>query len=178
MMKIIAAIILLVLPAFALANNPDRPMCFSENIAARKINDLPPQVRLNILDIYDQKNYGIADSGGLIWAHVMDYLKLGLTEKEYGNLPRARFNIAYKFDSKSNFDSKYIVFVQHSDRYSSVSYVYQKDKNGEFGGYPLPWNYFDGPVCATLTAIQNEVRNPSNFPKSVVDAILDESSGP
>ncbi len=164
-MKYIFITFILLLSSPTLAGYIENDHCFRENIAAKKISELPPHIKTSLLDMFNEK---IGDYNDVTWGHALDYPKLGLSEKQYQELPRVKFDAAYYFKEY------YVVFVQYPDQTSRTSFVYGNEPNKGMGTGPYPWFHFHGPVCSVLTAIQNGVRNPNNFPKYVIDGLTDK----
>ncbi len=133
--------------------------CFGENIAARKIAELPPEVKESIEDIFEDK---LGDSNTTV-------LNTDYITPEAAKMPHYRFHRGYKFRDK------YIVIMQFAlDGNLRHSLGYNIDKEGKYGIYPFPSYFFRGPTCPVLTAIQNQVTSGSDYPEWIRKAILDE----
>jgi hypothetical protein len=162
-MKIFLIILTIIIPSPLLANNIfGESSCFNEYIDSRKLSELPPEIKENLDDMFNGK---LGDSDAILKEHSTDVKGLGITNQQYNNLPRNKFKIGFKFQNI------YVVFIDSADSLpSSLGYRLEK-QDGKYNLYP--WYYFSGPICGILTTIQNNVINPSNLPKDLVDAIID-----
>ena len=152
--------ILWALPAAVCSEDLVVEPCFGENIAARKIAELPPEIKESIEDIFEDK---LGDSDTKV-------LNTDYITPEAAKMPHYRFHQGYKFKDK------YIVMMQFTlDGYLRHSLGYDIDKDGKYGIYPAPNYFFRGPACPILTAIHNQVTSRSDYPEWVRKAILDEN---
>jgi hypothetical protein len=166
-MKLLLFFIAVIFPTALLANNrSEKFSCFNEHIDAKKLSQLPSEIQESLEDIFDERYGKLGDTDSYLKQHMRDFAKLGISENEYSKLPRNKFQIGFKLKKI------YIVFIKSADSQDSSSFGYRLEKqSGKYNLYPS--YYFEGPVCSILTAIQNNVRNPSDLPKNIVDALKD-----